>query len=231
MNDMLVTALLRSLSRTSPPAEGIPLGVSITADLRRFAPDPRFERPCNLSSAQTIEIGFDAGDGFDDALRRVIEAIRPWKDGLWGFATLCHPGLPTPVVTALMSAVMAYAARHSLVPPTVMNIGILDEQRLVFGDQVPRAAQILGPVLRAPGFAATVTTYRGELTVCLAYREELVATDLVERALRGMDDELRAQVWRPRRTPGSGEGVDADCVASRVSVREAAESRSEVARR
>ena len=195
VNDMLVTGLLRSLARRFPPAEGIPLAATITADVRRFAEDVRFQRACNLSSPHTIEIGQEAGDTFDDTLQRVIGAMRAWKDGLCGAATLCGPNLPHPVMRALLSAFGRYAGRRGMVPPCVMNIGILDETRMAFGAARPVAAHILGPVPKGPGFAATVSTYRDTLTVWMGFHEEDLDPRLVECALRGMDEELRAVAW------------------------------------
>ena len=70
LNDMLVTALLRSLVKMFPAGKDGLLGASISADLRPFVDDPRFERICTLASPMTIGVGYVEGDSFDDHPRQ-----------------------------------------------------------------------------------------------------------------------------------------------------------------
>ena len=77
-------------------------------------------------------------------------------------------------------------------PPVVMNIGVLDEGRLSFGDITPVAAHILGSFGRTPGFGVTMSTYRDTLTVWLGAHQEDVDPAINERVLAGMDEELAA---------------------------------------
>ncbi len=58
---MLLTALLRSLVPMFPAGKDGLLGASISADLRPFVDDPRFERICTLASPMTIGVALRRG--------------------------------------------------------------------------------------------------------------------------------------------------------------------------
>jgi NRPS condensation-like uncharacterized protein len=187
---MLVTSMVRALARTYAPPPGIVLPVSISADLRLFADDPRLMRVSNISSSNAIGIGYDPDDAFDEALGRVVESIRPWRDALWGARGLRRIPLPHRLLRARMAAAAAYFRRKEMLIPAMMNIGVLDEARLAFGDVVPVGAYILGAVPTFPGLAATVSTYRDTLTVWIGAYEQDTDPALLEQTLQGMDKEL-----------------------------------------
>lgn len=80
--------------------------------------------------------------------------------------------------------------RSGTLPPVVMNIGVLDENRLCFGEVLPIAGYILGPFGQIPGFGMTISTYRGTSTVWMGAHQKDVDPDVIERVLHGIDEEL-----------------------------------------
>jgi NRPS condensation-like uncharacterized protein len=207
VNDMLVTAMTRSLARMFPPAPGIALATYITSDLRRYVDAPAMRRVCNLSSAALAQIACDPRDDFDEALERVMRSVRPWKDCLWWLKGSGGTPLPYYALCPIMSAAAVGFRRRGMNMPVMMNAGVLEEGRLGFGDALPVAAHVLGSTLKVGGFAATVSTYRDTLTVWMGSYERDLHPALLEQALHGMDAELRRALERAgslRRTGGPG---------------------------
>jgi NRPS condensation-like uncharacterized protein len=194
VNDMLVTAMTRSLARMFPPAPGIALATYITSDLRRYVGDPAMRRVCNLSSGALAQIAYDPRDEFDEALERVAQSVRPWKDCLWWLKGSGGTPLPYYALYPIISASAAGFRKRGMDMPVMMNTGVLEEGRLGFGTAMPVAAHILGSLLKVGGFAATVSTYRGTLTVWMGSYERTMDPVLLEQALQGMDEELRRAV-------------------------------------
>ena len=194
VNDLLLTALMRSVARISPPGPGVPAQMYVTADLRRPVERPEFERPCGLSTPQMVEVDSVRDSSFADDLRRVVAAVRPWKDCLWNPAILRITSVPHRAMRAVYSVGAAHFRRRGTLPPTLMNIGLLDEERLSFGGAVPVAGHVLGPVLAIPGFAATASTYRDVLTVWMGFYQEDTDPELIQQVLAGMDAELGSAV-------------------------------------
>lgn len=80
--------------------------------------------------------------------------------------------------------------RSGTLPSVVMNIGVLDEDRLRFGEALPIVGYILGPFGQVPGFGMTISTYRGTSTVWIGAHQKDVDPDVIERVLHGIDEEL-----------------------------------------
>jgi NRPS condensation-like uncharacterized protein len=204
VNDMLLTALMRSLAQISTPTAPTPFTPSITADTRRFVDDPSFARPCILASSQTLKITCDPTDDFDASLARVVECTRRQKKGLWGVKWVGKDRrLPHRILQAMMTPSFRAMDRAGTAPPIVMNIGILDESELSFGAALPVAAYVTGPVFKMPGFGPTISTYRNTLTVWMgAYGRDLEPESL-EQALTGIDAEMTGigVVATPQREP------------------------------
>ena len=192
VNDAIVAALLRSLARAYPPPANTPLGVSISADLRRVVGEqPPFDRVCVLASPQTVGVRYDAADGFDRTLENVADAIAPWKRCSWGIGAMHGRTVPHRLMRGVWRTFKAVAGSSGTLPPVVMNIGVLEQSRLQFGRALPDRAYILGSFGKAPAFGATISTYGGELTVWMGAWERDVDPEELERVLGGIDEELR----------------------------------------
>ena len=203
VNDMLVTALLRSLAQMFPAGKDRLLGASISADLRPFVDDPRFERVCTLASPMTIGVAYDGNDTFDVTLGRVVATTRAHKESLWGGNLYGGIELPYRIARGIWRAYRGIFGKSGTMPPVVMNIGVLDEGRLSFGGIAPVAAHILGSFGRTPGFGVTMSTYRDTLTVWLGAHQEDVDPAINERVLAGMDEELAAALAKPAPEEGT----------------------------
>jgi NRPS condensation-like uncharacterized protein len=189
--ETLVAALIRSAASIFPPRIKVTPGVSISADTRRFAHDPALDRLANIATTQTVLFDFRNGETFDQTLQHVVDGTKPYKDCLWTVATGNGADMPTPAsmrtIFAITTAMMRTFHAGALL---TMNLGTLDEHRLLFGTEAPVSAVAAGPVLKAGGFPLTISYYRDALTLWLGFREKWVASDVVERYLRGIDEQL-----------------------------------------
>jgi NRPS condensation-like uncharacterized protein len=204
VNEALVTAFTRSVATISPPKRGTRPGVSVSADTRRIAANPSLDRIANIATTQTVLFDYRHGEAFDETLQHVVEGMRPWRDCLWGVGgTLgreaSDPQPPKPIVMSamfqLITALMRVGHAAALV---TMNVGVLDERRLTFGDARPEYAWGAGPIPRYAGFAALISSYREAVTFWMGFRENAVAPEVIERCLAGVDEQICAAVLAPR---------------------------------
>jgi NRPS condensation-like uncharacterized protein len=196
VNDMMLTAVLRScISQLDPPSD-TPLSLMYTADLRRYLPDITDLPISNLSISGSLDIERIDGESFEDTLARVHQRMRQW-------ATMCHGAAP--LASAEKMASLGYGATKLLLRmafraggsvdktyPWFTNIGILDDDRLAFGDIVPGSAFMFGPATRGTSIVPVVSTYGDELTVCMGYCESDYDTASVEQLLESITGEVDA---------------------------------------
>jgi NRPS condensation-like uncharacterized protein len=193
VNDALVAAVMRSYASQYPQKPGLRPGVSITADTRRFARGADLDRVAVIATTQTVLADYVHGEPFEDTLGHVVQAVKPWKDALWGIGSpMNNPAHPVRPLTAdLMFAVMTAVMRlgHAAALVT-MNLGPFDEGRLAFGDLRPVSAVSTGVLGRFAGFPSTISYYREALTMWVGFRQDRVSAEVVERYLDGIESEL-----------------------------------------
>ncbi|MDO8964785.1 MAG: hypothetical protein Q7W30_09890 [Coriobacteriia bacterium] len=195
VNDALVSALVRAVESHNPQRPGLKPGVSISADTRRFAKEPGLERLPIIATTQTVMIEFRHGESFDETLKHVIEAVKPYKDSLWSVGSIANETLPSPRTWRAIFWFAATALRLTRAAAMVtMNVGPFDDRRLAFGSAHPEAAIVTGPIERFAGFPLLISYYRGALTLWTGFRERYIAPDLVERRLAAIDDQLAKAV-------------------------------------
>jgi NRPS condensation-like uncharacterized protein len=191
VNDMLVSALIRAVESNNPQRPGLKPAVSVSADTRRFADGVNLERLANIATTQTVRMDFRHGESFDDTLRHVIEAVQPYKAALWNVQSFSDDKPLSPRGARAVFWVVATALRLSRAGAMVtMNVGAFDEERLIFGSIRPVSAIVTGPLCRYPGFPLLISCYRGALTLWTGFRERYIASELVDRHLASIDDEL-----------------------------------------
>lgn len=200
VNEALIAAFLRSVASMFPPADGGRPGVSVSADPRRFAPSARLARISNIATTQTVLVDYRHGETFDETLRHVADGVAPWRDCLWSIGNsfgreASDPRPPKPVVLRAMFGFLTTMMRLGNSAALVtMNVGPFDDARLAFGTAHAVRALVLGPIPRFSGFAATISSYRGAVTLSMGARNRRTAPDLIERALSGIDQQLRDAV-------------------------------------
>ena len=90
----------------------------------------------------------------------------------------------------VLKAIARLTAGSGKSSPIFTNIGVIDEQRLSFGSDVPVDARMSGPAGFGASFVATVSTYRDTLTVSMGFCESDTDPSAVEGVLHAIDEEL-----------------------------------------
>lgn len=191
VNDALISALIRAVEANNPQKPGLKPSVSISADTRRFAHEMNLERLANIATTQTVRMDFRHGETFDETLRHVVEAVRPYKATLWNVLSTSGEKPPSPRVWRAVFWLAATALRASRAAAMVtMNVGSFDAERLVFGSTRPMSAVVTGPIGRFAGFPLLISYYRGALTLWTGFRERHIASELVDRHFASMEGQL-----------------------------------------
>lgn len=185
VNDVMLTAFLRVLSRTFGRAAALPCAV----DLRRFLPDRRAEGVCNLISNLDCDIGPEVGEDFESTLLKVKQTMDARKT---------DPGcIRNIALLEMLFTVFPYRTALRLIkkyfsnPPVAFtNIGVLDKDRLSFGGAGMTRAFMTGSVKYAPYFQISLTTFDGEATLCVNLYGTQADRAKISDFLDGFVDEL-----------------------------------------
>ena len=194
INALMLTAFFRAVARSYPPPAGRAMSLPFTADHRRYL-QTRGEIPItNLAISLWLGVAFSDGEEFADTLERVSAQLDAWREALWGVKSLVQATgmvrLGYTPMRLLMGMVSAMSAKSGMTSPVFTNIGILDDERLGFGGQVPVSARLSGPAAFGASLVPTISTYRDELTVSMGFCGADMGAASVEKVLRDMDAEL-----------------------------------------
>lgn len=194
INALTLTAFFRAVARSFPPPAGTPMSLPFTVDHRRYLRGRADVPITNLAISLWLGVPFVEGEPFDATLACVAEQLDAWRDALWGVKSLVQAvGLVrlgyTPM-RLLMRAVSSMSAKSGKTSPVFTNIGVLDADRLRFGDLVPLSARLSGPAAFGASLVPTISTYRETLTVSMGFCETDFDAAIIERVLRDMEEEL-----------------------------------------
>jgi len=165
LNDAALTAYYRCLFRRLALSSGTELRIPVMVDMRRYLGEAGgFGALTNLSSMVITRLEYRPDEGFADTLGRVKAAMDEKKDrdiGLNGFIKL-HL-----VYTLLPNRTVNLRLRSRLKNPLICmtNVGILDSDRISFGDLRPRDVFMCGSIKHKPHFQLAMSSYDGELTL------------------------------------------------------------------
>lgn len=196
MTVVLAAALYRALFALLTPPEREPVPIRIPVNLRRYLSEPRFPVFRNLFGGFQPAIHRREGESFDETLVRVARAVAPFMAD--------RPGLEmAPALRVLFS--FGYAPGQRLISHLIdravrqghshlvfSNMGVLDPDRLSFGDVEVTDAFLLGPVAYPPSFCLVATTYRGAMTLGAGTSAGETGRSLMGAVLERMAAELPA---------------------------------------
>jgi NRPS condensation-like uncharacterized protein len=193
LNDLLLTAFMRTLAAQSGWSGERRLSITSTVDYRRYLPGAS-RSVANLSTTVTgfPDLGRTLGDTFAETLARVNAITRAAKDNHLGIGAL----LATLVSLAPMRHGLARSIMHDgLVADLTAgrmenglgNNGPINADDLTL-ESAPLHAQMLPSPFYPPQFVVDVSGYAGTLTLILGTFEAQHAA--AERFLDAMVDEL-----------------------------------------
>jgi NRPS condensation-like uncharacterized protein len=210
-NDVVLTALYRTLWRLSDvvPAANTPL--MFTCELRKHLPPGTKTAIANISSATWISVPPVGAEAFDGTLARVTEATQTWKRSGAGKGS----AIGIPIIYRMTRKKGLSFIRKMMTPKEEMdpkrgavvltNIGVIDSERLDFGvGAAVSDAWLLAPV-SPMGAGLAVSTYRERLHLTAGVEFASMSEDLVNEVLTGTADEIKNCVASHRADVGCAE--------------------------
>lgn len=194
VNDIILTAFYRTLFEIVDPPEGIPLPVQVPIDLRRYLPLGESSLIRNCLGALYPSITREPDEGFDDTLTRIKEIMKAIK--------VDNPGIGEPLYLGLFfklgfggarrisDKIMERLIKSGKSHPFLSNLGIIDEQRLDFGDAEATDAFVLSLVDYSPHFMLAVSTYRNTMTFTVGCCNATTQRPVIERFFELFESEL-----------------------------------------
>jgi NRPS condensation-like uncharacterized protein len=195
INDVVVAAMLRSYVRKTGWSGNGELRMVGTVDLRRYLPNRRAQALCNLSSFYFIDLGRSLGARFGDTLSRVkgqIDGLKTDNLGLSFALGTYLLGLPYPfgLKMFVFRKYFSKLAATGNIPPSMTNLGTIDDTALDFGSPEITAAEVLVPPCNPPFLVTGLSGYRDTLTLSLGFRESALARAEVMGLFEVVDQEL-----------------------------------------
>jgi len=195
INDVVVTAMLRSYVRKTGWSGNGELRMVGTVDLRRYLPNQRAQALCNLSSFYFIDLGRSLGARFDDTLPLVKAQIDDLKTDNLGLSFALGTyllGLPYPFGFKMLMFRKYFSklATTGNIPPSMTNLGTIDDAALDFGSPDIAAAEVLVPACNPPFLVTGLSGYRDTLTLSLGFRESALPRAEVIGLFELVDQEL-----------------------------------------
>lgn len=191
LNDVAVTALYRCLFRWLNLRPGAECQFPVMVDLRRYLGSGAQSLPLtNLSSMVSTKLTFKLNEEFDGTLARVKAELDARKKN--------NPGLSGVLRLAELFRIFGHSKANRLLraklnyPYICMtNVGVLDSERLLFGEQRPIDAYMCGSIKYKPYFQLAMSSYDGEITWSVNLSGNAGDRERVESFLAEIDAELR----------------------------------------
>jgi NRPS condensation-like uncharacterized protein len=165
INDMVLTALYRSLFRLLDLRPGAELAIPVMVDMRRYlANGDEFTVLTNLSSTAITRLKRQSEEAFAGTLSRVKTEMDAKKGGDIGLNAFVKLNLLYRLCgDRLANRKLRTGLKNPLICMT--NIGVLDAARLSFGDLRPTDAYLCGSIKYKPYFQLAMSSYQDELTL------------------------------------------------------------------
>jgi NRPS condensation-like uncharacterized protein len=201
-NDLILAAYYRAMLKMGQPAFGVPMGINLTIDLRRYLPDNKTEALRNFSGSVSTWLSMVENESFDETLSRVVYMMNDIKRG--------YPGLQSAIglerlekvsfkdILAYYQATLRLGKNRAKSPvydgnrciASLSNIGILSNELIKMGDVNVSDYYIMPPVVSAPGLLLVADTYNGIMTLSVGFSENTVLSSDVKRLLYNIKHEM-----------------------------------------
>jgi NRPS condensation-like uncharacterized protein len=171
INDLLLTALYRTLFEINNTVYEMPMTVQVSIDLRRYCPDNKAEAICNLSGALYLGMERIQGEVFEKTLDRTAAVMNKLKEDYPGIESAkgleYMYGQGYPVLEKWLMESGAKSRKYQVTYPLLSNFGVLKDYN--FGGLHTVKGYITSPVMYPPGFMLGVSTYNEEMTLSIGY--------------------------------------------------------------
>lgn len=165
LNDVVLTSYYRCLFQRLSVSLGEEVNIPVMVDMRRYLTQIEgFNALTNLSSTVITRLERRSEEHFEDTLNRVKSTMDEKKGSNIGLNAFIKLDL---VYRLLGSKRANYLLRSNLKNPLICmtNVGILDKDRMCFGDLYPYDAFLCGSIKYKPHFQLAMSSYEDELTL------------------------------------------------------------------
>jgi NRPS condensation-like uncharacterized protein len=189
VNDALLAAYARVAARLLDTDFVV---LPCPTDLRQFFTEEPELTIANMVSAYVLPAMIGSDDDFSTTMKQIHEYLRVQKEyrrcfvGLRSLGALCDILPPT----------MAQATEKLIgfvLPLAYTNMGVFDDQKLQFEGCAVTDCLLVGSYRRSPDFTLSVSSFRGELSLCSAVLGSDHRRNLCQDALRQIKNELLAR--------------------------------------
>lgn len=195
INDLLLTALYRSVFQSPAVKTGTDYPVVVPVDMRRYLPENRRGCIANLTSYIYSSLSKVADESFIDTLQRIKKCMDQYKQQ--------HPGLGTMFFISLAGLnrrkplEKGYQRNNSRGPSSInlSNTGSINDELLQFS-QHGRAvvsvkdAYIIGTIMYAPEIIIAVSSFRDKLNLIVQGNDSQRFQPFVKSLLQSIIMEL-----------------------------------------
>ena len=167
INDLLLTAIFRALSKIGDWDGKAGLRTAMTIDLRRYLPERKAASASNFSSIEMITFGTTMEDDFGATLDRVVQMMNQRKASWLGLSAFVST---YPVLWALPFSALCIFVKKGLAAKAnsrnsfdwFTNMGVIPMETVDFGGY-PTRAWLLPPGCNFPIFFYGCSSYDGGL--------------------------------------------------------------------
>jgi NRPS condensation-like uncharacterized protein len=168
INDVLVTAVIRALSKTGNFKPGQALRLGMAVDLRRYLPGKKARSIANFSSLELFNYGENVEKDFESTLIRVAQKTNKRKSSWLGLSAFVST---YPILWSLPFSVLKVAGSKgweikSSNPNSfdwLTNMGVIQKEKVNF-DGEPSTAWLMVPGCVLPMLFFGCSSYNGMLT-------------------------------------------------------------------
>ncbi|WKY45391.1 hypothetical protein Q5O14_04695 [Eubacteriaceae bacterium ES2] len=163
VNDVFLAAYYRLLYKKVNTNKDL-LHIPIMVDMRRYSKQYRFDSLCNFSSTMIIQTPISPNENFTDTLMKISKEMNLKKTtdiGLNGFVQLS-------LIDKLLNNEKSYKlVQEKLVNPSICmtNIGVIEDQKLVFNGTNIKSAFICGSIKYRPHFQMALSSFKNTITL------------------------------------------------------------------
>ena len=165
VNDVILAAYYRVLS-VMLGLNGAPLSLPLMIDMRRYMEDKSFRALANYASTEIIKAAVRPGEDFTRTLENISALTKAKKDDFFGLNSF----IKLQTLFRLFGRRSAFRLlERGIRNPNicVTNIGVVDDQKLVFQGVEVLNAIVTGSIKYRPHFQMSLSSYRDRMTLAV----------------------------------------------------------------
>lgn len=177
VNDMLLAAFFRAFFQLNPGDPGTPFIINVPVDLRPMTKKRRAGAVANLTGGYLpTVVPAECGD-FRQTLLAMQSAMTVWKKngiqiGRSVLSDFSGRRQDLEYYRRLLEPGHDHSEKTGRIVPVLTNLGIIDREKLTFGELTAVDAYFLGPVIFPPFFTVCVSTFADTMTLMTGYCRE-----------------------------------------------------------